>query len=538
MATKKNSPKACGVRETETCTKTTEYGSFACHIEPGSRLYLGGRYIWKFADPLEWNKRTAYEYMTVVQHEAYSYVSKKAVPANIDITNEDFWMLIADPNAQMEELRQAFESAMREIEGVKEYVDTKTDEITEYVNEQVQEMRQYVDDNVETKSRKIVVIGDSWSDPNSVTVEDGVNWISIWKQVYQGDEFYNFAKSGRGFVTGNPNFQAQIDNAVNDETFNNEDVDLVFIVGAINDWTAGIHDASQYTTELRYCAQKIANNFVNAKPYVFFASCARPLCANSNVSGNWGDLLKLNTDLCRFVNTTMGSSLDQQNRLERKMQAFNITHCFTEQTFKPWGSSDYMRHLSKYGHWQLFKAINHVMYTGEEPEMFFNVSKYQTQNENFDTVSIMGKYTPLTVDMYVKLKVPNEISTTGQEYLEIPNDAFKVQDSATPHNFMGNWSDVFPPSVNTGNDAPLRYNSTFDYSPILQNAFNAYINRDRYPGNERIYVFAGTPVAFPSFAQGLVVKHASTSNPTRSGTYFAELHYDFARMSEFYNYFV
>ena len=145
MATKKSidSAKACGMRETETCTKTTEYGSFACNIEPGSRLYVGGRYVWKFADPLEWNKRAAYEVFTVVQHEGFSYVSKKAVPANIDISNGDFWLLIADPNAQMEELRQTFESSVAEI----------TSEFDEFKNETNTDIEQFKTDTNEDISQ-------------------------------------------------------------------------------------------------------------------------------------------------------------------------------------------------------------------------------------------------------------------------------------------------------------------------------------------------------------------------------------------------
>ena len=145
MATKKNSPKACGVRETETCTKTTEYGNFACNIEPGSRLYIGGRYIWKFADPLEWNKSTPYEYMTVVQYDAHSYVSKKAVPANIDITNTDFWMLIADPNAQMEELRQTFETAVSEVnENFEQFKEDINEDVSQFKADVTEEFEETV----------------------------------------------------------------------------------------------------------------------------------------------------------------------------------------------------------------------------------------------------------------------------------------------------------------------------------------------------------------------------------------------------------
>lgn len=67
------------------------------------RQYIGARYVLDFAG--DWDNTRDYEGLTVVKYNAYSYVSKQAVPAGTAISNTDFWLLWADPNAQMAELR-------------------------------------------------------------------------------------------------------------------------------------------------------------------------------------------------------------------------------------------------------------------------------------------------------------------------------------------------------------------------------------------------------------------------------------------------
>lgn len=73
---------------------------------PAGITYTGARYITVFADPIEWNSNTTYEYLTVVQHNGDSYVSKQNVPLGIEITNTAYWLHWADYNAQIEQYRK------------------------------------------------------------------------------------------------------------------------------------------------------------------------------------------------------------------------------------------------------------------------------------------------------------------------------------------------------------------------------------------------------------------------------------------------
>ena len=128
MTTNKNM-KCCGGKKTTICTTSEEFGNVMCNIEPGSRLYIGGRYIWKFSDPIDWNQDTPYELYTVVRHNTFTYVSKKAVPAGIEIDNEEFWFLISDPNAQFEELRQLVEEYIETVNTFDERINSINDNV-------------------------------------------------------------------------------------------------------------------------------------------------------------------------------------------------------------------------------------------------------------------------------------------------------------------------------------------------------------------------------------------------------------------------
>ena len=66
------------------------------------REYVGARYVPIFADPIEWDSSLVYEPLTVVKYQGASYVSRQSVPEGIAIDNENYWILWADYNAQLQ----------------------------------------------------------------------------------------------------------------------------------------------------------------------------------------------------------------------------------------------------------------------------------------------------------------------------------------------------------------------------------------------------------------------------------------------------
>lgn len=72
------------------------------------KKYIGARYAPKFMGA--WDKASEYAALSVVYTNEQSYVSRKTVPANTEITNTEFWIKSADWNAQVGEYRAQVEA--------------------------------------------------------------------------------------------------------------------------------------------------------------------------------------------------------------------------------------------------------------------------------------------------------------------------------------------------------------------------------------------------------------------------------------------
>ena len=70
----------------------------------GKNKYVGHRYVPKIEG--EWDKTKSYESLTVVLYQGASYTSRQNVPVGVEITNEEFWVLTGNYNAQIEQYRQ------------------------------------------------------------------------------------------------------------------------------------------------------------------------------------------------------------------------------------------------------------------------------------------------------------------------------------------------------------------------------------------------------------------------------------------------
>lgn len=86
----------------------------------GTRQYIGARYVPIFGrkdeESIEWDNSKPYESLTVVIYQGNSYVSRQYVPAGVDITNEAFWALAFNFNAQVEQYRQDVQAVAQSTE--------------------------------------------------------------------------------------------------------------------------------------------------------------------------------------------------------------------------------------------------------------------------------------------------------------------------------------------------------------------------------------------------------------------------------------
>lgn len=82
----------------------------AGEIAKGVTQYVGSRYVPLFAEPLEWSSEREYEPLTIVLYQGASYTSRQYVPVDTAITNEKFWAVTGNYNAQVEQYRRETKS--------------------------------------------------------------------------------------------------------------------------------------------------------------------------------------------------------------------------------------------------------------------------------------------------------------------------------------------------------------------------------------------------------------------------------------------
>lgn len=96
----------------------------------GTRQYIGARYVPIFGrkgeDSIQWDNTKPYEPLTIVLYQGDSYTSRQYVPVGVDITNELFWALTGNYNAQIEAYRQEVLGYSQRISDVEDTVDEFT----------------------------------------------------------------------------------------------------------------------------------------------------------------------------------------------------------------------------------------------------------------------------------------------------------------------------------------------------------------------------------------------------------------------------
>lgn len=94
----------------------------------GTRQYIGMRYVPLFGrkdeTSIEWDNTKPYEPLTVVIYQGNSFTSRQYVPAGVDITNEAFWALTFNFNAQVEQYRRETARALQAAQGAQGDIDT------------------------------------------------------------------------------------------------------------------------------------------------------------------------------------------------------------------------------------------------------------------------------------------------------------------------------------------------------------------------------------------------------------------------------
>lgn len=113
----------------------------------GPSMYVGARYVPKFADPIEWDTERGYESLIIVTYKGESYTSKCPVPPGIDIKNERYWALTGAYNAQVEEYKNQVKDLSEQVTGFASDNKEFREKITQYDKDNA-EMKNSVASNV------------------------------------------------------------------------------------------------------------------------------------------------------------------------------------------------------------------------------------------------------------------------------------------------------------------------------------------------------------------------------------------------------
>ena len=158
-----------------------------------TRQYIGARYVPKFADPIAWNKANSYEALTIVTYLNNSYTSKKAVPANTEITNTEYWVVTGNYNAQVEEYRKVTVKVAEDL--AKEIEDRETNETSIKADVNIP-LSAY------NRNRKLIILSDSygsrWGTDGNTLPQIIANYLGV-----VSGNLYNGQRDSIGFTDYN-----------------------------------------------------------------------------------------------------------------------------------------------------------------------------------------------------------------------------------------------------------------------------------------------------------------------------------------------
>ena len=206
-----------------------------------NRQYVGARYVPKHMG--EWNKALQYEALSVVTHLGNSFTSKIPVPANVDITNTDYWVNTGNYNAQVESYRQ------------------ETAQVKNDLNNEITNRKNDTKDN-------ILWIGDSYSVNYNHKLPNGV------RDMLNAKNWFEYSKGGAGFAGAwaGASFNDLIEQAKQEMSATQKEmIKYVYIVGGANDssFEWGVLKPKVIST-----IKNAKTSFPNAEVCFIFASCA------------------------------------------------------------------------------------------------------------------------------------------------------------------------------------------------------------------------------------------------------------------------
>ena len=228
------------------------------------RQYVGARYVPKFFEgengSTEWVNGLSYEPLTVVTYLGNSFTSKKPVPPiSIHAPNEnsEYWANTGNYNAQVEIYREETEKVKNDLnnyiikndETVNNYI-IKNDDAINKLETQVSKINNEI---IKDKEILGLIIGDSYTthDPNSGGVTYTKNFGETLVELGYLTSQKSYGVNGARYaLNSTSNFKQQLETASTDDSFNNDDVDIIIIEGGQNERFESDFSSSNFYTRL------------------------------------------------------------------------------------------------------------------------------------------------------------------------------------------------------------------------------------------------------------------------------------------------
>lgn len=224
----------------------------------------------------DWDISKQYEQWTIVSdpNSHDGYLSLKPVPNNVQITNSEYWLKIADyttglasVNARVDDLENDIETNLEpRLEDAEDAITLLDGEVSYIKNTTIPNIQSDITDLqnnlTASKNRKILIFGDSYFEPNPpYGGTDFETYLTECLQNVPNVEFELKSDGGEGFgQTGTYSFTYDVQNYV--PTFNPDEITDIFFIGGYNDRT---HTASEIYDGMRNSFTLCKTKYPNAK---------------------------------------------------------------------------------------------------------------------------------------------------------------------------------------------------------------------------------------------------------------------------------
>lgn len=268
------------------------------------RQYIGARYTPKFMGT--YDNTQAYEALSVVDNGlGTSYINGKPAPAGTPLTDTDYWHIYGASSGAIINLQN-------QIGDLTDLDTTDKDNLVDAINETVSELESVA--KVFKDNETAIFFGDSYlSGTGSTGNNKGIFYYlkDLFKNAYM------YSGSGTGFIDYDgghsaDTFFTQLNTAINDSAFDNDDITEIYIVGAFGEsraFVAANRTSSTYTnnetTAITTFASTARSAFPNLKRiyYINAESHKENSCSGAGITTYFYDTFNAPTILERIFNS-------------------------------------------------------------------------------------------------------------------------------------------------------------------------------------------------------------------------------------------